>query len=70
MSQQAPHNPEKLAGTKWTATEVEDRRKHWEVVAYDADDEEVTLRAVIDGETVAIPWRQLRDRERWRPGWQ
>ncbi len=69
MSTNAPHDPEKLIGSKWTAIEVDERRKHWEVTARDPDEDEVTLRAVMDGETRVVPWRQLRDRERWTPGW-
>lgn len=70
MASEAPHNPDKLEGTHWTAVEPEDRRKHWEVVRYDSESGEVTLEAVLDGETVAIPWRDLRDREVWEPGWK
>jgi tryptophan-rich hypothetical protein len=66
----APHSPDKLVGSKWTAVDVESRRKHWEVISFDDDAGEVTLRAVIDAETKAIPWRNLRDRDRWKPGWQ
>ncbi|MFB6374994.1 MAG: TIGR02450 family Trp-rich protein [Bradymonadaceae bacterium] len=54
----------------WTAVEPDERRKHWEVVRYAHEDGEVTLRAVLDGETVTIPWRELRDREVWTPGWE
>jgi tryptophan-rich hypothetical protein len=69
MPTNAPQNPDKLIGSKWSAVEVEEKRKHWEVVSWHPDDGEVTLRAVLDGETTRRPWRQLRDRERWEPGW-
>jgi tryptophan-rich hypothetical protein len=69
MSVNAPHEPSKLPGSHWTAVDPEERRKHWEVVRYAEEEDEVTLRAVIDGETVTIPWRDLRDREVWKPGW-
>ena len=70
MAPKPPHNPEKLVGTKWTAVEVELRRKHWEVVSYQPDTGEVSLRAVLDGAAETIPWRHLRDRSQWRPGWE
>lgn len=69
MASKAPHDPEKLPGTEWTATDPEERRKHWEVVEV-SEEGEATLRAVIDGETKQLPWRELRDRDRWRPGWE
>ena len=65
----APQNPDKLLDSKWTAVEVEELRKHWQVTAFDEESGEATLEAVLDGHEVVVPWRQLRDREQWRPGW-
>lgn len=66
----APQTPDKLIGSKWTSTTVDQRRKHWEVTSYQPDTGRATLRAVIDGHTEAIPWRNLRNRDDWQPGWQ
>jgi 2-succinyl-6-hydroxy-2,4-cyclohexadiene-1-carboxylate synthase len=64
-----PQTPNNLVGSKWTALQVEKKRRHWEVTAYDSDSGQVTLEAVIDGHHRQIPWRDLRDRERWETGW-
>jgi tryptophan-rich hypothetical protein len=68
MSPNAPHNPDKLVGTKWTAANPQNRRKHWEVVEH-VEADQVLLRAVLDGESITIPWRDLRNRDDWQPGW-
>ena len=65
----APHNPKKLVGTQWTSLDVEEDRRHWEVVEFHRSTEEVILRAVLDGHRHRLKWRGLRDRELWKPGW-
>lgn len=65
----APHNPSKLLGSHWSRVNPEDRGKHWEVVRFDRRTGDVVLRGVLTGEEVRMPWRDLRDRERWLPGW-
>lgn len=65
----APQNPSKLVGSKWTAVEVEGRRKHWLVVEYQKSTGSAVLEAVMDKQRLEIPWRQLRNRQAWRPGW-
>ncbi len=70
MATNAPHDPDKLVGSRWTAVEVKERRKHWEVVEFRTKPKEVVLRAVIDGHRRQIPWRNLRNREKWVTGWQ
>ncbi|GEM_PF-51715 len=69
MATNHPQTPDHLVGSKWTALDVEDKRRHWEVVAYASDSDHVTLEAVIDGHREQIPWRDLRDRDRWETGW-
>lgn len=66
----APQNPRKLPGSKWTARQVENLRKHWEAVDYEEQTGVVTLEAVIDGHEVELDWRDLRDRQQWAPGWE
>ena len=70
MATNAPHHPDKLVGSRWTAVEVEDRRKHWDVVEFRKNSGEVVIRAVIDDHRRSIPWRTLRNREQWTPGWE
>ncbi len=43
MTTPDPHNPNKLVGTKWTAVEPEDRRRHWEVISYRRSDGQAEL---------------------------
>jgi tryptophan-rich hypothetical protein len=67
-------NPRKLPNSKWTAVRPAHREKHFIVteVAFD-DDGVVTacvLEAVLTGRARAIDWRELKDTERWRPGWK
>ena len=44
-------------------------RRHFVVVGYARGSGAVTLRCVRDGHQVSLPWRDLRDREEWLPGW-
>ncbi len=67
MSPNAPHHPDKLVGTQWTAVDPEEGRRHWQVLERSGD--KALLRAVLDGVTHELPWRDLRDRARWTPGW-
>ncbi|MGM0558463.1 MAG: TIGR02450 family Trp-rich protein [Myxococcota bacterium] len=64
-----PQNTSKIVGSKWTAIELEKRRKHWQVVEYRKKDESAVLEAVIDGYRTEVHWRRLRDRDKWLPGW-
>ena len=69
MSTNAPQNRRKLPGSQWTAVEVEHRRRHWQVVGLSDDGQQAVLRAVIDGHQIHLPWRELRLRDQWQPGW-
>lgn len=64
-----PTNPKKLPGTEWTAVEPEDKRKHWQVLHFEKKKGEVVLEAVLDHHRLRLPWRELRNRDEWRPGW-
>ncbi len=67
-----PVHPDRLLHSKWsTAPDYEELDYcHWEVVTFLKRKGEVELRATLDEETlVRIPWRALRDRTRWVPGW-
>lgn len=70
MAPNAPQNPSKLVGTHWTAVVPGDRCRHWEVVEYRPKTGLAIVEAVLDKAQVAIAWRELRDREVWRPGWE
>jgi tryptophan-rich hypothetical protein len=65
-----PQNPSHIVGTKWTAVDVDQRRKHWQVVEFVKSDGDVVIEAVIDNHRRRLPWRQLRDRDVWLTGWR
>lgn len=65
---QHPANPKKLSATKWTSAVGLFDYRHWEVSSVDGDD--AVLTAVLNADsTMRIPWRDLRDRDVWAPGW-
>lgn len=65
----APATARRLVGTAWTSATSIDGRRHWVVAAVRGDDAE--LRSVLAPIVRhALPWRGLRDRERWLPGWR
>lgn len=64
-----PQTPKLLVGTRWTR-QGSGRLRHHEVVSFTRREGTVSLRPVLaPDEPVEIPWRDLRDRTRWVPGW-
>ncbi|TKB45699.1 TIGR02450 family Trp-rich protein [Thalassotalea mangrovi] len=67
-------NPKKLLHSKWTKRQVENRRKHFIVVAVKYDElgkvSDCQIQAVLDTEPQGIDWRQLRDSSCWQMGWK
>lgn len=70
-----PLSPKKLLLSKWTAVHPRDKEKHFLVTQVLEPDqpggavESVELEAVHSRRTRVLPWRELRDPDRWRPGW-
>lgn len=69
-----PLSRNKLVGSKWTAVTPQDREKHFLVLRWvepedDAPPEEVEMEAVLTQRRFTLPWRELRDASRWKPGW-
>lgn len=65
----APAHPRLLVGSAWTRLPSDWTYHHWTVVARLDDD--VIARAVLDPTCERrLPWRALRDRACWLPGWQ
>lgn len=65
----APSDVRRLVGSAWTSAAAIEGRRHWVVAAVRGDEAE--LRSVLT--PIArhrVPWRALRDRRRWAPGWQ
>ncbi|MEZ4398442.1 MAG: TIGR02450 family Trp-rich protein [Kofleriaceae bacterium] len=65
----APNRPDRLVGSAWTRADVAWRYRHWQIVARRGD--VVELAAVLaPHERRQLPWRGLRDRAVWLPGWR
>ena len=63
-----PRHPRQLAGSKWTSRDRELAYCHWIVIEVSGD--EVVLQSVLErATTLRLPWRSLRERPRWQPGW-
>ncbi|WP_394175881.1 TIGR02450 family Trp-rich protein [Thalassotalea litorea] len=67
-------NPKKLLNSKWTRCVVENRQKHFIVVAVEYDEEnrvqDCQIQAVLNGCPYSIDWRELKDSNLWRLGWK
>jgi len=67
-------NPKKLLQSKWTAAEPRNREKHWLVTGVGCDDTGVPqtciLQAVHSYREIELDWRELKNSECWRMGWQ
>ena len=72
MRARTPHpvHPDRLEGSAWTSRSPDHPYAHYEVVAFRKKRGEVELMATLDRSSrVVAPWRELRDRSRWEPGW-
>ena len=69
-----PVNSKKLLHSKWTAVNPVRREKHFIVTEVHLDDAGVavscTLQAVHSRRERQLAWRELRDADQWRTGWQ
>lgn len=67
-------SPKKLLHSKWTASNPENREKHFMVIEVEFDEEgnviECLIEAVINRNTYSINWRDLKDSNQWRAGWK
>lgn len=63
-----PRHPRRLAGSKWTSHDPALPYCHWIVIEVSRG--EVELQAILaPAARVRLPWRGLRERPRWEPGW-
>ena len=66
----APIHPKHLLHSKWTSAPQHHDYCHWEVIEHRKRAQEVVLRATLNKSAeLIIPWRALRDRSLWTPGW-
>ncbi len=69
-------NPKKLLRSKWTATNPQNKEKHFIVTRVvepdvpDAQIEMVELEATYSKRSFTLPWRDLRDQTQWLQGWK
>ena len=65
-----PRHPDHLRGSRWSRVGGDLEYRHWEVDVLHKRAGEVELRAALDrAARLLIPWRSLRDRSQWEPGW-
>jgi tryptophan-rich hypothetical protein len=66
-----PIHPTHLERSKWSSVSDDYPFKHWEVMSFAKKSGQLTLFAILEkATTIQIPWRELRDREKWEPGWK
>ena len=69
-----PVQEKKLLNSKWTAVKAINKKKHFIITEVEKDEEEnvvsCTLEAVINKQQWEINWRELRDKNKWKTGWQ
>lgn len=67
-------NPSKLLLSKWTASTVSHREKHFLVTelfcAEDGSVLQVELQALLTKRNQRLDWQALQDEQRWLFGWQ
>lgn len=64
-----PNHIKQILGAAWTAADPTLPYRHF-VVEFVTKAGDVQLEAVLDrGYKMSLPWRDLRDRARWTPGW-
>ena len=66
-------SPKKLLNSKWTATEPQNKEKHFIIVDVEYDDDNnvvlCSIEAVMTKRQYEIQWRDLNNTTQWRAGW-
>jgi len=66
----SPTNKRHLIGSKWSAQiDCALEFRHWHVVALSKDGIATLAASLNSAERMSLPWRKLRDRTLWTPGW-
>lgn len=67
-------SPKKLLHSKWTKTKVSNKEKHFVITSVEFDENqsviECIITAVINNNEYQIDWRELKDPQQWKTGWQ
>lgn len=65
-----PVHPSRLEGSAWSRVDNTLEHRHWQAHTFMKKSGMIVLRAVLEASVeVTIPWRELRDRQLWEPGW-
>jgi tryptophan-rich hypothetical protein len=67
-------SPKSLVNSKWTKVNVTNKEKHFIITEVEFDDDQKVdsclIEAVMTKNQYAIDWRELKDIENWKIGWQ
>ncbi len=67
-------SPKSLLHSKWTKVSITNKEKHFAVTKVNYDEEqrieECIIQAVINNNEYSINWRDLKDPQQWKLGWQ
>jgi len=67
-------SPKSLLHSKWTRTQVQNKEKHFVIIKVKFDEDqkiiECVIQAVINNNEYDIDWRDLKDNNLWKIGWQ
>lgn len=67
-------NAKALLHSKWTKIEVTNKEKHFIITKVEKDEDqkivECIIEAVISNQEYSINWRDLKNSNQWKIGWQ
>lgn len=67
-------SPKSLIHSKWTKVDVTNKEKHFIITVVKFDEEQTVVRCMIEAVMTKneydIDWRELKDNNNWRIGWQ
>jgi len=67
-------NPKALIRSKWTKVAVSNKEKHFIITTVKFDEQqnviECVIEAVMNNNEYSIDWRELKDNDKWKIGWQ
>lgn len=67
-------NPKALIHSKWTKVDVKNKEKHFIIIVVKFDELqkviECKIEAVMTKKQYSIDWRDLKNSQNWRIGWQ
>ncbi len=58
-----------ILSSKWTAQQVENKRKHFEVVSFNNKEKCVYLKPILKGKSQLVTLEELFKEEKWKAGW-